>query len=127
MVYEPEYPNTDNDPTPSEYKQEKKIKQESSNLLDPDKTNTIYATDKERVVELNNKGLSLYNLKRYNEAIECYDKILEINPKDANAWYKKGVVLYQDLHKDEEVIKAYDKAIEINPNYALAWYKKGFF
>ena len=30
---------------------------------------------------------------KYNEAIECYDKILEGDPKCANAWYNKGNIL----------------------------------
>jgi len=33
----------------------------------------------------NNRGLVLYNLRRYKEDIEYYDKALEIIPKHANA------------------------------------------
>ena len=33
------------------------------------------------------------NLKKYKEAIECYDKAIEINPKYVNAWFNKGASL----------------------------------
>jgi tetratricopeptide (TPR) repeat protein len=43
--------------------------------------------------ELYEKGLLLYKLERYDEAIEYYDKALEIDPKYMLAWYNKGLVL----------------------------------
>ena len=33
----------------------------------------------------NLKGISLRSLGRYNEAIECFNKSLEIDPRDKNA------------------------------------------
>ena len=68
-----------------------------------------------------NKGLALYDMGKYEEAIKAYDKAIEINPEEAGAWYNKGLALY-DMGKYEEAIKAYDKAIEINPEEAGAWY-----
>ena len=41
----------------------------------------------------NNKGLSLYLLRSYNEAIACYDKAIEVNPENADAHYNKGLLL----------------------------------
>ncbi|MFA4935136.1 MAG: tetratricopeptide repeat protein [Candidatus Methanoperedens sp.] len=46
------------------------------------------------------------------EAIKAYDKDIEINPENADAWYNKGFALYE-LGKYEEATKAYDKAKEI--------------
>ncbi|MFQ5862912.1 MAG: tetratricopeptide repeat protein, partial [Candidatus Brocadiales bacterium] len=37
-----------------------------------------------------NKGVALGQLGRDQEAIKCYDKALEIDPKYAKAWYNKG-------------------------------------
>ena len=34
---------------------------------------------------LNLKGIALRSLGRYNEAIECFNKSLEIDPRDKNA------------------------------------------
>ena len=32
----------------------------------------------------------MHNLNRFKEAIQMYDEALKINPKYANAYYKKG-------------------------------------
>ena len=69
-------------------------------------------------------GDDLYRIGRYNEAIEAFDKAIEINPKDSDAWNGKGSVLFK-LNKFDEAIKAYDKAIEINPQNLMAWNNKG--
>ncbi|PIU83373.1 MAG: hypothetical protein COS68_04405, partial [Elusimicrobia bacterium CG06_land_8_20_14_3_00_38_11] len=74
--------------------------------------------------ELGNKGVALYNLGRPDEAIECCNKALEINPGCAEVWNNKGSSLSNSGRHNEE-IECYDKAIEINPRYAGAWYNKG--
>ncbi len=33
------------------------------------------------------KGSGLMSSEKYNEAIKAYDKAIEINPKDLDAWY----------------------------------------
>ncbi len=63
------------------------------------------------------KGVALLNLGNYEEAIKCYDKAIEIEPNNAEAWNNKGIVLGR-LSKYEEAIACYDKAIEIEPDYA---------
>jgi tetratricopeptide (TPR) repeat protein len=55
--------------------------------------------------------------------LKCYDKAIEIDPNDANAWYNKGISLGK-LETYEEALKCYDKAIEIDPNHAYAWRNK---
>ena len=36
------------------------------------------------------RGMVLYDLGRYNDAIESYGKTLDIDPANADAWYLKG-------------------------------------
>ena len=72
-----------------------------------------------------NKGFDLGKLERYEEAIEAYEKAIEINPKYNDAWFNKGFDLGK-LKRYEEAIEAYEKAIEINPKDNDAWYNKGF-
>ncbi len=42
------------------------------------------------------KGLSLSYLKRYQEAIKCYDNAIELDPKNVDAWYRKGYAFYEN-------------------------------
>ncbi|MBI5574595.1 MAG: tetratricopeptide repeat protein [Elusimicrobia bacterium] len=74
--------------------------------------------------ELGNKGNALNSLGKYAEAIECYDKVLEINPRDAESWNNKGDA-FGKLGKYNEEIGCYNKALEINPRLADAWTSKG--
>jgi len=70
------------------------------------------------------KGVVLAGLDRHEEALEAFDKALEINLDYADAWSNKGVVL-AGLDRYEEALAACDKALEINPDFANAWYNKG--
>ena len=40
---------------------------------------------------LNAKALSLGFMKKYDEALECCNKIIEIDPYDVAAWTNKGL------------------------------------
>jgi curved DNA-binding protein CbpA len=71
-----------------------------------------------------NKGGALYFLEKYDEAIKCYDKAIEIDPNNSVVWNNKGLAL-SFLEKYDEAIKCYDKAIEIDPNDADVWNNKG--
>ena len=72
----------------------------------------------------NNKGSVLYNLDRADEALDCYDKALDINSRNAEVWNNKGSVLY-NLDRADEALDCYDEALGINPQNADAWYNKG--
>jgi tetratricopeptide (TPR) repeat protein len=52
------------------------------------------------------------NPEKYYEAIKYYDKVLAINPENAEAWHNKGHMLHK-LGKYEEAIKCYERALEI--------------
>ncbi|MBA7712318.1 hypothetical protein ES703_121292 [subsurface metagenome] len=58
-------------------------------------------------------------LGRDEEALESYDKAIEINPDYELAWYNRGVSLEQ-LDRDEEALESYDRVIKINPENDLA-------
>jgi tetratricopeptide (TPR) repeat protein len=70
------------------------------------------------------KGNEYYYKREYEKAIECYDKVLEIDPKYAYAWNNKCLAL-DNLGKHNEAIKCYDKVLEIDPKDAYAWNNKG--
>jgi len=60
------------------------------------------------------EGYDLYKLGKFEEAIKCYDEVLNIDPKDIDALNNKGIALGK-LGKLDEAIKCYDKASKINP------------
>jgi tetratricopeptide (TPR) repeat protein len=61
----------------------------------------------------NSKGNVLDELKKYKEAIVCYNKALEIDPGYDVAYYNKGNALY-NLYKHKEALVCYNKAIKID-------------
>lgn len=65
-------------------------------------------------------GLDLENQSKYDEAVQAYNKAINLNEYDADAWYLKGVALGMK-DKYEEALQAFDQAIEIDPQYTYAW------
>jgi tetratricopeptide (TPR) repeat protein len=74
--------------------------------------------------ELISKGLALYSLNRYDEAIIAFDHAIQIAPNNSIVYFHQGVV-FDALDWYNEAVDAYDQAIQINPNYADAHFNKG--
>lgn len=72
----------------------------------------------------NNDGVKLSKLGKFEEAIECYDKALEINPNFFLAWGNKGLALF-NLKRYEETIECFDKIIDIEPRDFQGYENKG--
>lgn len=71
-----------------------------------------------------NRGSAYQNLKQYDKAISDYNKAIELNPADADAYYGRGLVYYY-LKQYNRAIDDYSKAIELNPNFAYAYNNRG--
>ncbi len=74
-----------------------------------------------------NFGISLYQSNRMQEGVEPLKKAVEIDPKNAQAWYLLGACLvasadYKQVGDKVEVtlkpgtVEAYQKALELDPN-----------
>ena len=74
--------------------------------------------------ELCSASYSLSRLKKFDEMLSTCDRVLEIEPSYAVAWYNKGVALY-NLKRYDEAIACWNRALEIEPNFADAWNNKG--
>jgi len=96
------------------------------NLLDIDVKNRLEKESEEilKTQDYFNKGGALGDLGRHDEALEMFDKAIEINPQFDKAYYNKGLAL-GNLGRCEEAIEMFDKTIEINPQDAKAYYNKG--
>lgn len=70
------------------------------------------------------QGLSLYNMDKYEESLNAYDKALELNPNDFEAWNNKGIDLGL-LGRYDEALTAFNNAVALNDSYAEAWYNMG--
>ncbi|MBP0028391.1 tetratricopeptide repeat protein [Roseofilum sp. Guam] len=60
------------------------------------------------------------NLGRYEEAIHCSDRAIQIDKKNSDAWYSRGVALGK-LGQHEEAISSYEKTIELQPDHVSAY------
>ena len=69
-------------------------------------------------------GRQAVKAKRWNEALNAYNKAIEVNPNDASAYNHRGLV-YHNLDKNNLAIADYDKAVELNPEYGDAFNNRG--
>jgi tetratricopeptide (TPR) repeat protein len=76
-------------------------------------------TQKASADEWVNKGAVLVKSRHPQEALQCFDKALEIDPKNVIVWTNKGLALGL-LGRDREAIQCFDKALEIDPKNAFA-------
>ena len=83
----------------------------------PIKTSDISTEKRVEIAPLMVKGLDLTNLGDYDDAIKNFDEILEIDPKNADAWSSKGHA-FSRLGNYDEARKCFDEALEINPKDA---------
>jgi len=75
---------------------------------------------------LHKKAVRLHNDKKdYEQALELYNRVLEIDPTHNKAWKNKATAS-RCLSKFEESLKAYDVSIEMNPDRYDLFYYRGF-
>ncbi|MBF0541860.1 MAG: tetratricopeptide repeat protein [Nitrospirae bacterium] len=74
--------------------------------------------------ELENKGISLFNLGYKKEAINCYNEVIIKKPDYAQAYHDRGIAL-KSLGQVSEAINDYDKAIQLKSDNSSAYYNRG--
>jgi tetratricopeptide (TPR) repeat protein len=72
----------------------------------------------------NNRGAVLQKLRRYADALACYDRAIALKPHYANAHYNRGSNL-KKMNRPEEALASYEQAIALNPNHAEAHNNRG--
>ena len=79
---------------------------------------------KENAVVYNNRGNSLKHLGQNNQALTCYDKSIELDPKYADTYFNKGVLL-TSMGRYEEAIQCYTLLLKFKSDYK-AYNNKGY-
>ncbi len=69
--------------------------------------------------ELYNKAYSLSNLGQLEEALVWYDKALEVNPQNPDAWNNKGACQHK-LGRLEEALQSFSRALACDKENAAA-------
>lgn len=77
------------------------------------------------VAELHNKGLSLFALKRHQEALLFFERCLATDPDLSTAWTSKGVALGAGLGDWAAALPCFERALAIDPESADAMSGKG--
>ena len=62
------------------------------------------------------KAVKAIKKEEYTQAIELLQKVVDKNPKNANAWTYMGYSL-RNLEKYDEALVAYEKALQIKPKH----------
>ena len=75
--------------------------------------------------EILRKGVDLTRHDKFDEAIVEFNKIIDADPKSANAYYNLGYA-YDKKGDLANSISNFSKAIEIDPTLTDAYYNRGF-
>lgn len=78
----------------------------------------------QEALELHNRGMNLYVLGRYEDALPLLDDALPKLPWCLEAWLNKAVIL-EALCRFDEALEMYDACTRAEPNHAGAWVGRG--
>jgi len=71
-----------------------------------------------------NKGIKLFDKKKYPDAIEMFNQAIEISPLEPEYYIYRGLSRYY-LQDYKEAIIDFTRTIEIQPDYAEAYNLRG--
>ena len=98
--------------------------QRGEHVLAVEHIDSALKNDPHNIFALNNRGLALKELKRFDEALASYDRALVVKPDYAEALVNRGNIL-QLLRRFEEALTSYKSAIAARPDYVDALVNRG--
>jgi len=72
---------------------------------------------------LNSFGVVLHQLKRYDEALLCYNKAIALLPNELDIYSNNN--RYQELKPDEDALQSSDRIVECTPEHADVYFNRG--
>jgi tetratricopeptide (TPR) repeat protein len=87
-------------------------------------SNHIGAIFPEPAVLLYNRGVTRYDLRDWDGAINDFDEALRLNPLRVMAWIKRGNARFNKGDLDE-AINDFNQAIRLDPRSVIAWNNRG--
>ena len=82
------------------------------------------ATKKEASEDYVKYGEDLANANRPEEALEYFDKAIQVLPSNDFAWGDRGLIL-DKLGRVEEALESFSRAIAIDSSNPITWHNKG--
>jgi tetratricopeptide (TPR) repeat protein len=79
--------------------------------------------NKEKI--LLNRGIDKVKQKKFEEALEIFERVLAMDQEIPEVWNNQGVALY-GLGRLEEAMQSYDRCLAIDPENLDAMRNKGF-
>ncbi|HMF88255.1 MAG TPA: tetratricopeptide repeat protein, partial [Gemmatimonadaceae bacterium] len=70
------------------------------------------------------KGQALLNLDQAEQALECFDEILALDPNNTEALLRRGLAL-ERMESWEKALECYDRAIALDGALTVAYLYKG--
>jgi tetratricopeptide (TPR) repeat protein len=91
--------------------------------LKPDFSEEVLAQAETLVAQ----AIQHYQSKAYQETITTCDRVLQIQPKHAEAYYYRGLArcAFGEFGDLREALSDYSRAIQYNPGFANAYYQRG--
>src|SRR5262249_48045570 len=75
-------------------------------------------------VAINNRGVVLQQLQRFEEGLASYERAIALKPDFVDALYNRGATL-QALRRFEDALGSYNRALALRPEHAAALHNRG--
>ena len=118
--------------TDSDYQRKKRFKKGVNLMADEKLEEASHAfeqalrLDPGSVETLLKLGYAKFHLNEHADALRVYDRILDIDVANAEAWNLKSLVHYEQRNY-AKALDCAEKSIESDRNYGMAWYNKGCY
>ena len=107
-----------------------KLWDEYNELIEQDKSNEEILEKLTEIVKISPNqtgtwrimGFFLWGLNRNDEAIEAFDRAIQLNVRNVLAWHYKGLVLLIDFEKFGESLECFEKVMQYDEKHVDARY-----